>query len=104
MDWKLKTYSFIRAVREPPLLRGQAMKQWAYIIFISLITVICICFIALNMRSVRRVSSATIELEQYKKEIADLEGQIKKDGSKRRFRPCSGIEKQIRKLLKICGK
>ena len=64
-------------------VRGQAMKQWAYIIFISLITVICVCFIALNMRSVRRVSSATIELEQQKKAIADLEGQIKKASSDR---------------------
>jgi len=43
------------------------MKQWAYFIFMSVITVICVCFIALNMRSVRRLSSATIELEQYKK-------------------------------------
>jgi len=48
-------------------VRGQAMKQWAYFIFMSVITVICVCFIALNMRSVRRLSSATIELEQYKK-------------------------------------
>ena len=69
------------------------MKQWAYIIFISLITVICICFIALNMRSVRRVSSATIELEQYKKEIADLEGQIKKTGSERDL-----ANQQVRRL------
>jgi len=59
------------------------MKQWAYIILISLITVICICFIALNVRSVGRISSATIELEQYKKTIADLEGQIKKVSSER---------------------
>jgi len=59
------------------------MKQWAYFILISLITVICVCFITLNVRSVRRVSSATIELEQYKKTIADLEGQIKKASSER---------------------
>lgn len=59
------------------------MKQWAYIILISLITVICVCFIALNMRSVSKISSATIELEQYKKKLADLEGQIKKAGSER---------------------
>jgi len=59
------------------------MKQWAYIILLSLITVICVCFIALNMRSVRRISSATIELEQYKKAIADFEGQIKKANSER---------------------
>jgi tetratricopeptide (TPR) repeat protein len=59
------------------------MKQWAYIILISLITVICVCFITLNIRSVRRVSSATIELEQYKKTIAVLEGQNKKASSER---------------------
>ena len=63
--------------------RGQAMKQWAYFIFISLSTVVCVCLIVLNMRSVRRVSSATIELEQYKKAITDLEGQIKKASSQR---------------------
>ena len=59
------------------------MKQWAYFIFMSVITVICVCFIALNMRSVSRVTSASIELKQYKKAIADLEGQIKKTGSER---------------------
>jgi hypothetical protein len=59
------------------------MKQWAYIIFISVITVICVCFIALNMRSVNKVTSATIELEQYKKKLAGLEGQIKKADSER---------------------
>ena len=59
------------------------MRQWAYSILISLITVICVCFIALNMRSIRRVSSVTIELEQYKKAIADLEGQSKKASSER---------------------
>ena len=64
-------------------VRGQIMKQWAYIILISLITVICVCFIALNMSSVSKVTSAKIKLEQYKKEIADLEGQIKKAGSER---------------------
>ncbi len=64
-------------------VRGQAMKQWAYIIFISVITVICVCFIALNMRSVRRISSAAIELEHYKKMLADLEGQSNKASSER---------------------
>ena len=59
------------------------MKQWAYFIFMSVITVICVCFIALNMRSVSRVTSASIELKQYKKAIADLEGQIKKASSER---------------------
>jgi len=64
-------------------VRGQAMKQWAYFILLSLITVICVCFIVLNIRSVRKVSSAAIELEQYKKAIADLEGQSKKASSER---------------------
>jgi len=59
------------------------MKQLAYFILISLITAICICFIALNIKSVGRLSSATIELEQYRKAIADLEGQIKKASSER---------------------
>jgi tetratricopeptide (TPR) repeat protein len=59
------------------------MKQWAYIIFISVITVICVCFIVLNIRSVRRVTSAGIELKQYKKMLSGLEGQIKKAGSER---------------------
>ena len=59
------------------------MKQWAYFILLSLITVICVCFIVLNIRSVRKVSSAAIELEQYKKAIADLEGQSKKASSER---------------------
>ncbi|HCO96038.1 MAG TPA: hypothetical protein DIU00_19210 [Phycisphaerales bacterium] len=77
------------------------MKQWAYIILISLITVICICFIALNMRSVRRVSSATIELEQYSKTIADLEGQIKKAGSERDLanQQVSRLEAEVKSLL-----
>jgi len=35
------------------------------------------------MRSVRRVSSATIELERYKKAITELEGRIKKANSER---------------------
>ena len=77
------------------------MKQWAYIILISLITVICICFIALNMRSVRRLSSAAIELEQYKKTIADLEGQIKKAGSERDLanQQVSRLEAEVKSLL-----
>jgi len=77
------------------------MKQWAYIILLSLITVICICFIALNMRSVRRVSSAAIELEQYKKTIADLEGQIKKAGSERDLanQQVSRLEAEVKSLL-----
>ncbi|MHC4438004.1 MAG: tetratricopeptide repeat protein [Planctomycetota bacterium] len=49
------------------------MRQWAYFIFISVITVICVCFIVLNMRSVSKVTSAEIELEQYKQKLADLE-------------------------------
>jgi tetratricopeptide (TPR) repeat protein len=59
------------------------MKQWAYFIFISLSTVICISLIALNMKSVKKVSSTTIELERYKKEIADLEEQFRKANSQR---------------------
>ena len=82
-------------------VRGQAMKQWAYIILISLITVICVCFIALNMRSVRKVTSATIELEQYKKTIADLEGQIKKASSERDLanQQVSRLEAEVSSLL-----
>lgn len=57
------------------------MKQWAYFVFISVLTVICVCFIVLNMRSVSKVASATIELEQNKKAISDLEGRIKKASS-----------------------
>ena len=77
------------------------MKQWAYFIFISLITVICVCFIALNMRSVRRISSATIELEKNKKEIADLEGQIKKASSERDLvnQKVSQLEADVSSLL-----
>lgn len=77
------------------------MKQWAYIIFISLITVICVCFITLNIRSVRRVSSATIELEQNKKTIADLEGQIKKASSERNLanQKVSQLEAEVSSLL-----
>jgi len=77
------------------------MKQWAYIIFISLITVICVCFITLNIRSVRRVSSATIELEQNKKTIADLEGQIKKASSERDLanQKVSQLEAEVSSLL-----
>jgi tetratricopeptide (TPR) repeat protein len=59
------------------------MKQWAYFIFISVITVICVCFIVLNMRAVSKVTSVTIELEQCKKELAALRGQIKKADSER---------------------
>lgn len=82
-------------------VRGQAMKQWAYIIFISVITVICVCFIVLNMRSVSKVTSATIELEQYKKRLADLEGQIKKAGSERDLanQKVSRLEAEISSLL-----
>ncbi len=82
-------------------VRGQAMKQWAYIIFISLITVICVCFIALNMRSVSRLSSATIELEQYKKVITDLEGHIKKASSERDLanQKVSRLEADVSSLL-----
>ncbi len=77
------------------------MKQWAYIIFISLITVICVCFITLNIRSVRRLSSATIELEQNKKTIADLEGQIKKASSERDLanQKVSQLEAEVSSLL-----
>jgi len=77
------------------------MKQWAYIIFISLITVICVCFIALNMRSVRRVSSATIELEQYKKMLADLDVQNKKANSERDLanQKVSRLEQEVSSLI-----
>ena len=83
------------------MLGDGAMKQWAYFILISLITVICICFIALNMRSVRRVSSATIELDQYKQKITDLEGQIKKAGSERDLanQRVSRLEGEVKSLL-----
>jgi hypothetical protein len=78
------------------------MKQWAYFIFISLSTVICVCLIALNLRSVRRVSSATIELEQYKKAIIDLEGQIKKANSDRDManQKVSQLEQEVSVLRK----
>jgi tetratricopeptide (TPR) repeat protein len=77
------------------------MKQWAYIILLSLITVICVCFIALNVRSVRRVTSATIELEQCKKELADLQGQIKKADSERDLanQKVSRLEAEVSSLL-----
>ncbi len=77
------------------------MKQWAYIIFISLITVICVCFITLNIRSVRRLSSATIELEQYKKMLADLDGQNKKANSERDLanQKVGRLEQEISSLL-----
>jgi len=82
-------------------VRGQAMKQWAYIIFISVITVICVCFIVLNMRSVSKVTSATIELEQNKKMIADLEVQIKKADSERDLanQKISRLQAEISSLL-----
>ena len=84
-------------------VRGQIMKQWAYIILISLITVICVCFIALNMSSVSKVTSAKIKLEQYKKEIADLEGQIKKAGSERDLsnQKVSRLEADVSSLLEL---
>ena len=77
------------------------MKQWAYFILLSLITVIRICFITLNIRSVRRVSSATIELEQYRNTIADLEGQIKKASSERDLanKQVSRLEAEVSALL-----
>lgn len=77
------------------------MKQWAYIILISLITVICVCFIALNMRSVSRVTSAAIELKQYKKEIADLERQNKKASLERDLanQKVSRLEQEVSSLL-----
>jgi tetratricopeptide (TPR) repeat protein len=77
------------------------MKQWAYFIFISVITVICVCFIVLNMRSVSRVTSVTIELEQYKKELAELQGQIKKADSERELanRNINRLEAEVSSLL-----
>ena len=77
------------------------MKQWAYFIFISVLTVICVCFIALNMRSVSKVASATIELKQNKKAIADLEGQIKKARSEIDLsnRKVSRLQTEISSLL-----
>ena len=82
-------------------VRRQVMKQWAYIILISLITVICVCFIALNMRSVSRVTSAAIELKQYKKEIADLERQNKKASLERDLanQKVSRLEQEVSSLL-----
>jgi len=77
------------------------MKQWAYIIFISVITVVCVCFIALNMRSVSKVTSAAIELKQYKKKLADLETQIKKADSETDLanQKVSRLEAEISSLL-----
>ena len=77
------------------------MKQWAYIILISLITVICVCFIALNMRSVSRVTSAAIELKRYKKEIADLERQNKKASLEKDLanQKVSRLEQEVSSLL-----
>lgn len=77
------------------------MKQWAYFIFISVITVICVCFIVLNMRSVSKVASVTIELEQCKKELADLQGQIKKADSERELanQNINRLEAEISSLL-----
>jgi len=79
------------------------MKQWAYFILISLITVICVCFIALNVKSVRRVSSAAIQMEQYKKTIADLEGQNKKAGSERDLanQKVSRLEAEVSSLIEL---
>ena len=71
------------------------MKQWAYFIFISVITVICVCFIVLNMRSVSKVASVTIELEDCKKELADLQKQNKSADSERVGR----LEAEISSLL-----
>lgn len=82
-------------------VRGLDMKQWAYIIFISVLTVVCVCFIALNMRSVNKLTSASIELEKYKSQIADLEGQIRKAGSERDLvnQKLSRLEAEISSLL-----
>ncbi len=71
------------------------MKQWAYFIFILVITVICVCFVVLNMRSVSKVASVTIELEQCKKELADIQRQIKKADSER----VGQLEAEISSLL-----
>lgn len=78
------------------------MKQWAYFIFISLSTVICVCLIGLNVRSVRRVSSATIELERYKKAITELEGRIKKANSEKDLasQKVSQLERDVSVLRK----
>jgi tetratricopeptide (TPR) repeat protein len=78
------------------------MKQWAYFVFISVLTVICVCFIVLNMRSVSKVASATIELKQNRKAIADLEGQIKKAGSERDLanQKVGRLQAEISSLLK----
>jgi tetratricopeptide (TPR) repeat protein len=77
------------------------MKQWAYFVFISVLTVICVCFIVLNMRSVSKVASATIELEQNKKAITDLEGRIKKASSEIDLanRKVSRLQAEISSLL-----
>lgn|GEM_PF-1391691 len=78
------------------------MKQWAYFIFISLSTVICVCLIGLNVRSVRRVSSATIELKQYKKAITELEGRVKKANSEKDLasQKVSQLERDVSVLRK----
>jgi tetratricopeptide (TPR) repeat protein len=77
------------------------MKQWAYFIFISLSTVICICLIALNISSVKRVSSTKIELERYKTANADLEGQLRKASSERDLanQKVSRLEQEVSVLL-----
>jgi len=77
------------------------MKQWAYFVFISVLTVICFYFIVLNMRSVSKVASAKIEMERYKEVIADLEGQIKKASSERDLanRKVSRLEADVSSLL-----
>ena len=73
------------------------MKQWAYIILISVITVICVCFIVLNMRSVSKVTSAAIELEQYKEKLADLEKAVaERDLANQKI---SRLEAEISSLL-----
>lgn len=77
------------------------MKQWAYFIFISVITVICICFIVLNVRSVSKVATLTIELDQCKKELVALQGQIKKTDSERdlAIQKVSQLEAEVSSLL-----
>jgi len=77
------------------------MKQWAYIIFVSVLTIICVCFIALNVKSVSKLTSVAIELEQSKKEITELEGQIRKASSERDLanQELRRLESEISSLL-----
>jgi tetratricopeptide (TPR) repeat protein len=72
------------------------MRQWAYIILISVITGICVCFIALNVRSVSKVI-------QYKEKLADLEGQIKKEAAERDLanQKVSRLEAEISSLFEL---